>query len=268
MSSASDRWQVSASAAETYERFMVPRVFGPWAEVLVDRADLTAGQRVLDVACGTGVVARLAARRVGPSGSVIGTDLNEGMLAEAARHVPAGCSIEWECADAEQLPFDDQQFDVVFCQQGLQFVPDPQRAVTEMGRVLRGGGLAAVAVWAPIERNPVTHARHRGLIHYLDDDTMARPFRLGDPTEVTGLFGGAGFSSVQSDTVERVERSDDPRATVEGNLGALPIADKIQAMDDATYQAMLDDMVASLQPWITDGTLTAPTTTNIILAHS
>ena len=85
--SASDRWQVSASAAENYERINVPGLFGPWAEVLVERAGVTTGQRVLDLACGTGVVARLAAEKVGPSGVVIGSDLNEGMLTEAARHV-------------------------------------------------------------------------------------------------------------------------------------------------------------------------------------
>jgi ubiquinone/menaquinone biosynthesis C-methylase UbiE len=268
VSSASDRWQVSASAAENYERINVPRLFGPWAEVLVDRAGLTAGQRVLDVACGTGVVARLAAQRVGPSGSVTGIDLNEGMLAEAARHVPAGLSIEWELADAQQLPFDDQQFDVVLCQQGLQFLPDRQQAIAQMRRVLRRGGLAAVAAWAPIDRSPVAHARHQGLIQYLGEDIMSRPFRDGDPIEWAHLFDEAGFSTIETDTVELVLPSGDPRAEVEGSLGALPIADKIRAMDDATYEAMIDDIVALLQPWITNETLAAPTTSNLILARS
>jgi ubiquinone/menaquinone biosynthesis C-methylase UbiE len=264
--SASDRWQVSASAAENYERSNVPWLFGPWAEVLVERAGVTTGQRVLDLACGTGVVARLAAEKVGPSGGVIGLDLNEGMLAEAARHVPSGLTIQWELADAQDLPFDGGDFDVVLCQQGLQFVPNQERAAAEMLRVLRSGGLAAVAVWASLEQNPVAHARNEGLIQYLQED-LSRPFAQPDADEWARLFEGVGFSSVKTVTVELVNLSDDPRAAVEGNLETLPIADKIKAMDDATYQAMIDDMVASLTPWMTDGTLLDPTTSNLILAR-
>jgi ubiquinone/menaquinone biosynthesis C-methylase UbiE len=268
MSSTSDGWQMSVTAAENYERAMVPSLFGPWAEVLVDRAGLTTGNRVLDVACGTGVVARMAAQRVGPSGSVVGADLNEGMLSVAARHVPAGLSVNWKLADAQLLPFDDDQFDVVLCQQGLQFVPDRRQAITQMRRVLRSEGVAAVAVWASIDRNPVAHARHRELLRYLGDDAMERPFRFGDINDWARLFDLAGFSTVETDTLELVLPADDPRASVEGNLGALPIAAKIEAMDDDTYEAMIDDMVASLQPWIIDGVLVAPTTTALILARS
>jgi ubiquinone/menaquinone biosynthesis C-methylase UbiE len=245
----------------------VSRLFGPWAEVLVERAGVTTGQRVLDVACGTGVVARLAAEKVGPSGVVIGSDLNEGMLTEAARHVPSGLTIEWELADARDVPFDDEHFDVVLCQQGLQFVPDQQRAATEMLRVLRSDGLAAVAVWASLERSPVAHARNEALIRYLGEDVMSRPFGQPDADEWASLFEGVGFSSVDTDTVELVTPGDEPGAAVEGSLGTLPSADKIQAMDGASYQAMIDDMVAFLTPWVADGRLAAPTTSNLILAR-
>ena len=266
-SSASDRWQVSASAAENYERINVPRLFGPWAEVLLERVEMTTGQRVLDLACGTGVVARLAAEKVGPSGAVIGSDLNEGMLIEAARHVPPGLTIQWELADAQDLPFGDEHFDVVLCQQGLQFVPDQERAMAEIHRVLKIGGFAAVAVWASLEQSPVAHARNEGLIQHLGEDVLSRPFAQPDAEEWARLFDGVGFSSVEAETVELVTPSDDPRATVEGTLATLPIAEKISAMGETTYQAMIDDMVASLAPWITDGTLRAPTTSNLILAR-
>ena len=266
-SSASDRWQLSASAAENYERINVPRLFGPWAEVLLERVEMTTGQRVLDLACGTGVVARLAAEKVGPSGAVIGSDLNEGMLIEAAHHVPPGLTIQWELADAQDLPFGDEHFDVVLCQQGLQFVPDQERAVAEIHRVLKVGGLAAVAVWASLEQSPVAHARNEGLIQHLGEDVLSRPFAQPDAEEWAGLFDGVGFSSVETETVELVTPSDDPRATVGGTLATLPIAEKISAMGETTYQAMIDDMVASLAPWITAGTLLAPTTSNLILAR-
>jgi ubiquinone/menaquinone biosynthesis C-methylase UbiE len=147
-------------------------------------------------------------------------------------------------------------------------VPDQERAVSEIRRVLKIGGLAAVAVWASLEQSPVAHARNEGLIRHLGEDVLSRPFAQPDAEEWARLFDGVGFSSVETDTVELVTPpSDDPRATVEGTLRALPIAEKISAMDDSTYQAMIDDMVASLTPWITDGTLRAPTMSNLILAR-
>jgi ubiquinone/menaquinone biosynthesis C-methylase UbiE len=266
-SSASDRWRVSASAAENYERINVPALFGPWAEVLVERAEVTTGQRVLDLACGTGVVARLAAEKVGSSGAVVGSDINEDMLIEATRHVPSGLSVQWELADAQDLPFDDRHFDVVLCQQGLQFIPEQQKAVAEMLRVLRSGGLAAVAVWASLEQSPVAHARSERLIEYLGEDVHSRPFAQPDAEEWARLFEGVGFSSVETDTVELVTPRGDPRTAIEGSLATLPIAEKIRAMDDTTYEAMINDMVASVTLWITDGTLLAPTTSNLILAR-
>src|SRR5712664_1454339 len=112
------------SGPEIYERHMVPAIFGPWAVDLVKLAALIPGERVLDVACGTGIVARLAAERVGPMGRVIGLDLNAGMLT-VARSASAGTeNIEWREGNATALPFADKTFELVLCQQGLQFFPD------------------------------------------------------------------------------------------------------------------------------------------------
>ena len=119
------QFQLHGDAAERYERWAVPFVTGPWVPSLLDLAELRPGERVLDVACGTGVVSRLAARRVAPSGNVTGIDLNEGMVGLARRlPLPPGIAIDWREGSALSLPFADEAFDVALCQQGLQFFPD------------------------------------------------------------------------------------------------------------------------------------------------
>src|SRR5919109_4471287 len=123
--SQSERWQLGGNAPEVYETELVPAIFGPWAPLLVAKAALHEGERVLDVACGTGVVARMAAPHVGTGGHVVGVDLNPGMLARArASSPPEGAAVEWREGDAGALPFSAASFDAVFCQLGLQYFPD------------------------------------------------------------------------------------------------------------------------------------------------
>jgi len=130
-------FQVSGNAAELYERYAVPFVLGPWAPELVELAALQPGESVLDLACGTGVVARLVAPRVGTTGQVIGVDLNAGMLAVArALPAPSGSAIDWVQGSATALELPDRSIDVVLCQQGLQFFPEKLAALREMHRVL------------------------------------------------------------------------------------------------------------------------------------
>jgi ubiquinone/menaquinone biosynthesis C-methylase UbiE len=137
------------SAPENYEKYFVPSIGRPLASDLMDTASLQPGERVLDVACGTGIIARLAAERVGSTGSVAGLDLNPGMLEVARSVAPAGYSIEWHQSSAESMPLDDEQYDVVLCQLGLQFMEDKPAAVREMYRVLTRGGRLALSVGGP-----------------------------------------------------------------------------------------------------------------------
>src|SRR5688500_1673112 len=142
-------WQLEGSAADLYQRYLVPAITTKWAEDLVDRARPRMGEMVLDIACGTGVVARAAAKSSG-RGQVTGLDLNAGMLA-VARSVPSeGASITWMEGSALDLPFPRDCFDLVLCQLGLQFFPDQRRALSEMHRVLRSAGRAALSVYSPI----------------------------------------------------------------------------------------------------------------------
>ena len=155
MSKQMDWMAYGGSAAEIYERHMVPAIFGPWAEDLVALATPKPGERVLDVACGTGVVTRLVAQCVGPSGNVVGFDLNPGMLT-VARGVPlpSGARVEWREGNVSAMPFPDATFDLALCQQGLQFFPDRPGALREVRRVLVSGGRLALSVWRPMQYSP------------------------------------------------------------------------------------------------------------------
>lgn len=144
-----ESWQVSDNAAEIYEQFWVPAMLGQWAPQVADSAKIVADDRVLDVACGTGVVAREAAGRVAVAEQVTGVDINEGMLAVARGLRP---EIDWQLGDATDLPFGDASFDVVTCQFSLMYFSDRLTALQEMMRVLRPGGRLAAAVWGPFER--------------------------------------------------------------------------------------------------------------------
>ncbi len=198
-------WQLEGSAAELYQRYLVPAITTKWAEDLVDRAQPAPGEAALDIACGTGVVARLAAKTIG-EGQVAGLDLNPGMLA-VARSVPSeGAPITWIEGSALELPFPLDSFDLVLCQLGLQFFPDQQQGLREMRRVLRRSGRLALSVYSPIERTPGAHAFVLALDEVLGAD--ASRIKRGehsftDPAQLENLLKGAGFESVSVQKVEQ-----------------------------------------------------------------
>lgn len=194
--------QVSQDAAEVYEKLFVPALFAPWAKRVADAAGIGPGQEVLDVACGTGVLAREAKRRVGPDGSVTGLDLNPGMLAVARRKAP---EVTWEEGPAESLPFEDETFDAAACQFSLMFFEDPVEALSEMWRVLRPDGAMAVAVWDRLEHSP----GYLELAGFLEDELggdagagLRASFTLGDPEDLAGLFAKAGIEGAEVSTLD------------------------------------------------------------------
>jgi ubiquinone/menaquinone biosynthesis C-methylase UbiE len=196
-------WQLEGSAAELYQRYLVPAITTKWAEDLVGRAQPRAGEAVLDVACGTGVVARLAAKRVTPE-RVTGLDLNAAMLAVARNISNEGPPISWMEGSALDLPFPPNSFDVVFCQLGLQFFPDQPTALREMRRVLREPGRAALSVYSPIERTPGANAFVRALDEVLGPE--ASRIKRGEHSfanraQLEKLLRNAGFGAVDVQTV-------------------------------------------------------------------
>jgi ubiquinone/menaquinone biosynthesis C-methylase UbiE len=201
-------WSTQAGAApSSYDEFLVPAMFAPFAERLVTDAGVEPGSRVLDVACGTGAVSRVAARRAGVGGSVTGVDLGEPTLAIArSKAADEGAApIDYVQAEAGALPLDDDVFDVGLCQQGLQFFPDRAAALAEMRRVLKTDGRLAIATWKDIERSPfiaIAEALGRHLGPEAAEMTRS-PFALGDSGTLARLISDAGFGR------GRRERGDD-----------------------------------------------------------
>ena len=190
--------QYGGNAAENYERYFVPTIGMAWATALLDAAELHPGDRVLDVACGTGVVTRLTAERVGPDGAVAGLDINPAMLA-VARSVPSsGAAIEWHEASAESLPLADGSFDVVLSSLGLQFVPDKTSALREMQRVLAPDGQLAIATVGPTP--PLFAILEQALASHVKPEAagfMRAVFSLHEPQELEKLTSGVGFRHVE-----------------------------------------------------------------------
>jgi SAM-dependent methyltransferase len=191
------RARTTRSPAEIYEEYFVPALFAQWGEVLADAAQLAPGQRVLDVACGTGVAACAAARRVGAAGRVVGLDANPQMLAVARRQRER---VEWVDGRAERLPFPDAHFDAVVSQFGLMFFDDRVAALREMMRVLRPGGRLAVAVCDALDHSP-GYATLAALLQRLFGRAVAAafraPFALGDPALLRALCDEAGIAGAR-----------------------------------------------------------------------
>lgn len=204
--------------AEMYERWLVGPLFRPWVDALLDRVGLAAGDRVLDLACGTGIVARLAKDRLGNKGRVVGVDLSPQMLAVGRSLAP---SIEWREGDAVALPFGaTEQFDVVVCQQGLQFFSDKAAAAREMRRILAPGGRVAVAAWCSMEQIPFFMALYRVAERHLGA-VIDQRYSLGDAAVLGRLLADSGFHDVHVETMSRTVRFADGALFVRLNAMAL-----------------------------------------------
>lgn len=229
-----EQGQMTRSAADVYDEFFVPALFAPWPAPVAEAAEILAGHDVLDVACGTGVLAREALRRVQPGGTVVGLDRNPGMLAVARRKAP---EVEWREGMAEALPFADGHFDAVVSQFGLMFFEDRVRALAEMWRVLKPGGRLAVAVWDALERTP-GYAAMTTLLQQMFGDTVAdalrAPYALGDPAALADLARQAGIVA-EITTRGDVARFPSIEAWVHTDVKGWTLADMI---DEDQYQAL------------------------------
>lgn len=221
MTQAPTAWQVEIEAAELYESHFVPAIFQRWAEELVRFAGLQPGQRVLDVACGTGAVARAAATAAGPTGRVTGVDLNAGMLEVARRTAP---EIDWVQADAAALDFEDDMFDVVICQSALMFFPDPAAAIREMARVAKPGGKVILQTWGPSTGYEML-ADVFDQVASPDAAAIIRaPFGIPEMATVQHLAAEAGLSIETARTHWDVAEFDSMEGFVRTEIMASPLA--------------------------------------------
>jgi ubiquinone/menaquinone biosynthesis C-methylase UbiE len=234
------QWQLEGDAAALYERYVVRHILGPWVPRLLDVADVRAGERVLDVACGTGAVARVAAQRVGAAGHVTGLDLNAGMLAVArSLPPPSGATITWTERNAADSGLPARSFDVVVCQQGLQFFPDKIAALSEMHRLLVPGGRLAISVWRTT--GIYNSAVGQALAQHVGIDVASRfcaSREVPVAEELVRLAVAARFNDVQLQVQQMIARLPSPEQFVLGHLAATPIAAKVKAMDGPSRAAL------------------------------
>jgi SAM-dependent methyltransferase len=258
-----ERWQLAGNAPEVYGRYLVPAIFGPWAPIVVAQAKLQAGERVLDVACGTGIVARLAAQYVGASGHVTGLDINPGMLAVARSLAPAqGGTVEWREGDAMTMPFSDETFDVAFCQLGLQYFAERPQALREIRRVVVPEGRLALLVWRSIVHSPGYVALAAALDQHVSTtagEVLRAPFVFGDrPEELRTLLIDAGFREVRIRADVRMVRFASPEAFVQYQMAGSPLAEHVAQADDAAREALIRDVTAAMQDYLNDEGLAFP----------
>ncbi len=264
-------WQLQVSSAEAYERYLVPLLFAPGADYLVEFAGPGPGERVLDVACGTGIVARRAAPRVGTGGTVVGLDLNEGML-EVARKASSGVrpAIEWRQGDATDMPLPDAAFDIAFCQQALQFFPDRAAALGEMHRVLVQNGRLALSVLRSIEHNPGYRLLAEALERHVGPDAgsmMRSPFPSLSAEELRGLIKGAGFRNVKIILGIAPVRYPSAEELVHQEAASSPLAESILSLKDDVREALLSEVGEALRTYTDDNGIVFPSETYLAVAR-
>jgi ubiquinone/menaquinone biosynthesis C-methylase UbiE len=242
----SDRGQVSGNAAEVYEEFFVPALFQEWAVRVADATGIQSGWRVLDVACGTGILARTISARVGAKGSVVGLDRNEGMLQVAKRKAP---TIEWRQGLAESLPFEAHSFDATVSQFGLMFFEDRRTALQEMARVLKPGRRLTVAVWDSLENTPA-YAEIAALLQRLFGNqvanTLAAPFVLGDAQMLHSLFTQAGMPDAKITRHEGTARFPSIHSWMYTEIKGWTLAD---VLDDDQFERFRAEAEQTLKPY-------------------
>ncbi|TMJ86832.1 MAG: methyltransferase domain-containing protein [Alphaproteobacteria bacterium] len=261
------------SVPKAYDEFLVPRLFEPWAKLLLDEADLRPGESVLDVATGPGTVARLAAVRVGAKGRVVATDIAQPMLDIAkAKGQPsaAAAPIDYLYSPAAPLAAATGTFDAVLCQQGLQFFPDRPSALREMRRVLRPSGRTAIAVWGELARNQIYAAFHAALQATVRSDLaelITAPFSWPSGTALKSAAEDAGFRNVRLSTRSLSMVLEGGLEQAIQSFAATPVAPGVGELPQDVQQAFFAHLRQEMTRLLRDGKVIGEMTSNMIIAH-
>jgi ubiquinone/menaquinone biosynthesis C-methylase UbiE len=265
-------WQLSGNAAQSYENYLVPTIFIPWAKLLLERAQLQNGEDVLDAACGTGIVSRMAKAIVGNQGRVVGVDLNGGMLAVAGNlSLAEHTNIEWIETDIGSMPLAGKSFDVAFCQHGLQFFPEKLAALKEIRRLLRPGGRCIICVAQGLEKNPLMRSQVDAYTKH-DSGVAAEAIKtvcaLNDSNELKKLFIDAGFADVQLDTVSLTLSHVNGAEFIANGIGATPASGLIAEWDENSRNALVTDILAGFGEYYDGQSLRFPHVSTVVIANN
>ena len=265
-----ERFQLSDDAAQRYEQGTIPTIMKFHTEAMFNHVSLYEGDRVLEVACGTGIVTRVAVTRFPNIASITGVDLNPNMLDIARAQTPkTDIPIGWREGDMCALPFPDASFDIVLCQQGLQYIPDKVAALSDMKRVLAPGGRLAFTVWNTPHRNSAALAD--ALRRHVNDDAATRllaPFAWGDIDAIWKSVDDAGFHDIEVEAIESMSRlstsSDAVRRSIENVTARLPFTREIaEALTE-----LEQDVSAALQVYRVGNEFVMPSTAHLVRART
>jgi len=255
-----------------YDDVLVPRFFVPWAELLLDGVRPARGEAVLDVACGPGSATRLAAAAVGPDGRVTGCDFSPAMLAiaRAKGAVDGGAPIDYVEAPADALPVADAEYDVVLCQQGVQFFPDQDAAAAEMHRALRPGGRVGIAVWCAIETNPMFATIADAIEEVAGEELATRyrggPWGMPEPQQLEDLLRGAGFADLRVEQARLSVRFEGGPDQMLSTVAASGIAADLAALPPEQQAELAESYRRRAEPLVENGVLVSETASSLAFA--
>jgi len=265
----SSGWQLSGDAPLAYDTYIVAAFMQNYSRRLVETAVIKAGTRVLDVACGTGVVTRLAAERAGAEGYVAGLDINAGMLSRA-RALSEKTQIVWNEGTVTNMPFPEGSFDVVLCQQGLQFFPDKAAALGEMRRVLTPAGRLVVSVWRALDFCPWQRAIGDAVERYVSLEAgkqIRSAFSLGDANLLRDTIGSAGFRNVEIKVEPETIRHSSLQEYVPGYLSATPVGAAVANLNSKAQSEIIAAVRDALAEYVVDHGVAAPIQTHVAIAY-
>jgi len=263
-------WQLEGNAPLAYDTHIVDVFLQDYSRRLVEVAAIKPGDRVLDVACGTGVMTRLLANKIGSAGQVVGFDLNAGMLARARASRETAAAIEWRLGNATDMPFADASFDCVICQHGLQFIPNKAAAVSEMHRVLADRGRIVISVWRSIEHCPWQAAIADAVERNIGSEQAAQirsAFSFGDADQLQQMIVAAGFRGVEIRVERETIRHPSMAEYVPSYISATPVAAAIAGLDKEEQATITTDVRDALTAYRVGDGFAAPVEAHVAIGH-